>query len=97
MREERRRFRYARRACGIGRRVVVGLKRTENRMRRRRTGGERRQQIAERAGARLILVRMAAGEVDELAARVDVLDRVLQRRLPRDKQHRRKRNPRNAE
>jgi len=40
---------------------------------------------------------MTVLDVDELPERVDVLDRVLQRRLPRDKQHRRKRNPRNAE
>jgi hypothetical protein len=40
---------------------------------------------------------MTVQDVDEPAPSVDVLDRVLQRRLPRDKQHRRKRNPRNAE
>jgi len=38
-------------------------------------------------------MRMAAMEVYELAELVDVLDRVLQRRLPAGKQHDNEKNP----
>ena len=82
MREKRRRFRYAGRAGWVGRRLVVGIEIAKRRMRLRRARGERSEQIAQRPALRLVAMSTSVVDVDELAARVDVLDRVLERRLP---------------
>ena len=92
MRKKRRRFRYARRARRIERRFVAGLKvspQGESRCSARR---KRREQIAERPGLPLVVVKMA--DVDKLAELVQVLDRVLQRRLPAGKQRNGEKDPR---
>ena len=87
MREKRRRFRHARRARRIERRFVAGLKVNPEGKSRCSASGERREQIAERPCPRLVVRRMPAADMDELAELVDVLDRVLQRRLPGGKQN----------
>jgi hypothetical protein len=57
-----------------------------NSVRLRSADGNRGQRIAQRRRVRILVVRTAvrlpAVKVDELAELVDVLDRVLERRLP---------------
>ena len=87
MREERRRLRYARRAWTERGSFVYRRERCQpvnNCF--RCAGSKRRQRVAQGSGFGTVLVRMAAVEMDELAELVDVLDGVLQRRLPAGKQ-----------
>jgi hypothetical protein len=87
LREERGRIRDARRALMPGRIEVGELLGCDRRL--HRIGSARRergQRIAQRLCARAVAMRMAVVEMDELAELVDVLDRVLQRRLPAGKQ-----------
>jgi hypothetical protein len=61
--------------------------------RMRGAGSECRQRIAERSRVGPVVVRIAAMEMDELAELVNVLDRVLQRRLPAGKQRNCEKDP----
>ena len=87
MREERGRIRDAQRVLVPGRIEVCELLGCDRRL--RRIGSARRergQRIAQRSCARAVAMRMAVLEMDKLAELVDVLDRVLQRRLPAGQQ-----------
>ena len=75
----------------------MAVKLAEVRVRLRRARGESGEQVAERSGFRIAVLRMAVLDVDETAEPIDVLDRVLQRCLPADKQRRGQREMRQAE
>ena len=69
------------------------MKVRENRVSRGRAGSKRGQQVAERSGLRIVIMRMAAVEVDELSELVDVRHRMLERRLPAGNQRERQQQP----
>lgn len=79
MGEKRRRVRCARRPERKHSRGVSGRNPSKQDQALSRASSKRGQQIAERLAA---FIRMAAMQVDELAQLVDVLDGMLQRRLP---------------
>ena len=78
MGEERRRFRQARRAERTHRRFVVRPMLAKEDQDLGGAGRKSGQVVAQRAA----LIGMAAMEMDELAELVDVLERMLERRLP---------------
>jgi hypothetical protein len=84
--EEGRRLRQAR---GVDRvrshRIARALPGKENR-RLGGAGGQCGERIAQQPALGVVAMRMSAVKVDELAELVDVLDRVLERRLPAGKQ-----------
>jgi hypothetical protein len=88
LRAERRRIGGAWRALVTRRNKKFDMLRRDDRRRRiRRASGERGERIAQQPAVGLpVVVRVAAVEMDELAVLVDVLDRVLERRLPAGKQ-----------
>ena len=94
MREKGWRFSDARRA---NRRrwsfEVGGRKSSQDNRNVGRARGESGERVAQRSWFRFTLVGMAAVEMNELAQLVDVLDRVLQRRLPAGKQRNREKDP----
>jgi hypothetical protein len=55
-------------------------------------GGQRGERIAQRLASRAVM-RVAAVEMDEFAELIDVLDRVLQSRLPAGKQRNGEKDP----
>jgi hypothetical protein len=74
--------------------VVIGRRRFEQGRRMRRACCERGKCVAQLGTVGRFLPGMAVPDVDQAALRIEVLKRVLQRRLPAGKQRRREQQPR---
>jgi len=92
--EERRRFGRARLGGGKTESVMTGCRRLEQGRRMRRAGSKRGKCVAQLGTVGRFLPGMAVANVDQAALRIDVLNRVLQSRLPAGKQRRREQQPR---
>ena len=86
LREERRRFGCARPRCGKTEGVMISRRRLEQGRRMRRTRSERGESVAQLGTVGRLLPGMTVPEMDQAALRIDVLNRMLQGRLPAGKQ-----------